>query len=253
MNDPLFSLRERVVLVTGGSRGLGRAMSLAMAARGARVIVASRKLESCEALVAEIQAAQGDARALALHVGSWDELDSIVETAHAFWGRIDGLVNNAGVSPLASSLLETSQALVDKVIDVNLKGPMRLTALVANRMANGGGGSIVNISSLASVRPTPLVASYAAAKAGLNAMTVASAIEFASFGIRVNGIVCGTFETDATTGLVGDPAVHKEIAGRVALRRIGDPGEVVGAVVYLLSDASSYTTGSLLTVDGGVF
>lgn len=252
MNDPLFDLSDRVVLITGGSRGLGAAMSLGLAQRGARVIVASRKLSACQELVDRITAAGGVAHALACHVGHWDTLDAVVDTAAARWGRLDGLVNNAGMSPLAPSLLETSETLFDKVIGVNLKGPTRLTALAAAAMARTGGGSIVNISSLASVKPTPITTVYAAAKAGLNALTTATAVEYANVGVRVNGIVCGTFDTDAASGLVHDPAVLPGILRPIALGRVGRPDEVVGAVIYLLSGASSYTTGSLMTIDGGV-
>jgi len=248
MNDPLFDLTDRVVLITGGSRGLGAAMSVALAQRGARVIIASRKLEACRDLAARIADGGGQAHALACHVGHWDSLDAVIDAAVVRWGRLDGLVNNAGMSPLAPSLLDTSETLFDKVVGVNLKGPTRLTALAATAMAGTGGGSIVNISSLASLRPTPLTTVYAAAKAGLNALTSATAREYASVGVRVNGIICGTFDTDAAAGLVDNP----EILRGIALGRIGRPDEVVGAAVYLMSEASSYTTGSLMTIDGGV-
>jgi NAD(P)-dependent dehydrogenase (short-subunit alcohol dehydrogenase family) len=248
MNDSRFDLTDRVVLVTGGSRGLGAAMSVGLAQRGARVVIASRKLASCEELAARIADSGGCAHALSCHVGQWDSLGAVVDAAAARWGRLDGLVNNAGMSPLAPSLLDTSETLFDKVIGVNLKGPTRLTALAATAMAATGGGSIINISSLASVRPTPLTTVYAAAKAGLNALTSATAREYASVGVRVNGIICGTFDTDAASGLVQNP----EILRGIAMGRVGRPDEIVGAVVYLLSDASSYTTGSLMTIDGGV-
>jgi NAD(P)-dependent dehydrogenase (short-subunit alcohol dehydrogenase family) len=252
MTDSLFDLTDRVVLITGASRGLGAAMSVGLAQRGARVIIASRKLPACEELAARINAAGGQAYPLACHVGQWDSLDTVVVDAVSRWGRLDGLVNNAGMSPLAPSLLETSETLFDKVIGVNLKGPTRLTALTATAMAGTGGGSIVNISSLASVKPTPVATVYAAAKAGLNALTTATAREYAGAGVRVNGIICGTFDTDAASGFVRNPDLLPEIVRPIALGRVGRPDEVVGAVIYLLSDASSYTTGSLMTIDGGV-
>jgi NAD(P)-dependent dehydrogenase (short-subunit alcohol dehydrogenase family) len=248
MNDSLFDVTDRVVLVTGGSRGLGAAMSVALAQRGARVVIASRKLEACQELATRITDEGGQAHALACHVGQWDSLDAVVEAAAQRWGRLDGLVNNAGMSPLAPSLLDTSETLFDKVIGVNLKGPTRLTALAATAMGRTGGGSIINISSVASVRPTPVTTVYAAAKAGLNALTRATAREFAPVEVRVNGIVCGTFDTDAAAGLVN----NRDILRSIALGRVGRPDEVVGAVIYLLSDASSYTTGSVMTIDGGV-
>jgi NAD(P)-dependent dehydrogenase (short-subunit alcohol dehydrogenase family) len=228
MSDPLFDLQDRVVLVTGGSRGLGAAMSVGLAERGARVIIASRNLASCEALAATITQAGGQAHPLACHVGEWESLAGVIDSAASHWGRLDGLVNNAGM------------------------GPMRLTALAATAMAGTGGGSIINISSLASVKPTPVAPVYAAAKAGLNALTTATALEYAGVGVRVNGIICGTFDTDAASGFVRNPDLLPDVVRRVALGRVGRPEEIVGAVVYLLSDASSYTTGSLITIDGCV-
>ncbi|MCB1841925.1 MAG: SDR family oxidoreductase, partial [Halioglobus sp.] len=145
-----------------------------------------------------------------------------------------------------------SEALFDKIIDVNLKGPTRLTALAATQMARTGGGAVINISSLAALRPSPLTTVYSAAKAGLNALTAATAQEYAPVGVRVNCIVCGTFDTDAAAGMVGNPDILPHILEPVALGRIGRPEEVVGAALYFASDASSYTTGTCLTVDGGV-
>lgn len=252
MTDPLFAVTGRVVLVTGGSRGLGAAVCWALAERGAKVIVASRKLDACQRLATRIVEQGGRAHPLACHVGQWESLDRVVDEAAGHWGRLDGLVNNAGMSPLSPSLLETSEGLFDKVIGVNLKGPTRLTALAATAMKAGGGGSIVNISSVASVRPTPVAPVYAAAKAGLNALTKAAAREYADAGVRVNAIVCGTFDTDAASGFVRDPDRLPEILRAVALGRVGRPEEIVGAALYLLSEASSYTTGSVMTVDGGV-
>ena len=252
MTDPLFSVADRVVMVTGGSRGLGRAMCLGLAERGARVVIASRKIDACEGLAAQIRDSGGDAFATACHVGNWETLDRVVAEAAGRWGRLDGLINNAGMSPLAPSLLETSETLFDKVIGVNLRGPTRLTALAAEAMKVTGGGSIINISSLASVKPIATAPVYSAAKAGLNALTRAAALEYAGSGIRVNGIVCGTFDTDAAAGFVHNPDFLPEVLRPIALGRVGRPDEIVGAAVYLLSEASSYITGSLMTIDGGV-
>lgn len=247
-----FDVAGKVVMITGGSRGLGRAMSLAFAAAGAKVVVASRKLDACEALVAEIRAQGGEAFPLACHVGQWDALEGAVDAAVDAFGRLDVLVNNAGMSPVAPSLLDTSEALFDKIIDVNLKGPTRLTALAATKMAATGGGSIINISSVASLRPSPVTTVYSAAKAGLNALTAASAQEYAPVGVRVNCIVCGTFDTDAASAMLSNEDIRPHIVEPVALKRVGEPDEVVGAAIYFASDASSYTTGTCLTIDGGV-
>lgn len=247
-----FDVSGKVVMITGGSRGLGKAMSLAFAAQGARVVIASRKLEACEALAQHIRDSGGDALPLACHVGDWDSLQGVVDQVVAHYGRLDVLINNAGMSPLAPSLLETSEALFDKIIDVNLKGPLRLTALAATTMAEHGGGAIINISSVAALRPSPMTTTYSAAKAGLNALTAASAQEYAAVGVRVNCIVCGTFDTDAAAGMINNPDLHSHIVEPIALQRVGNPDEVVGAALYFASSASSYTTGTCLTVDGGV-
>lgn len=248
----LFDVREKVVLVTGGSRGLGRTMALAFGERGAKLAIASRKLDRCQAVVKEIEASGGEAIALACHVGDWDSLEVVVDTVCEHFGRIDVLINNAGMSPLAPSLLSTSETLFDKIIAVNLKGPTRLTALVAARMAETGGGSIINISSLAADKPMPLTTVYSAAKAGLNALTLASAQEFAGCNVRVNGIVCGTFDTDILAGVLSDPKLVDEVVKPIALGRVGKPEEIVGAVLYFASEASSYATGTLMRLDGGM-
>ena len=243
-----FDLTGRVALVTGGSRGLGRAMVLGMAAAGADVVIASRKLDACRALAERVTASTGR-RALpfACHVGHWTELTTLVEAAYREFGRIDVLVNNAGMSPAYPEPAAVSEELWDKVIGVNLKGPFRLIALVGPRMADQGGGSIVNVSSAASTHPSPDVIPYAAAKAGLNAITQAFARAWPS--VRVNAIVPGPFLTDIAKGW--DMDAFERRAESFALGRGGHPHEIVGAALYLASDAASFTTGALLGVDGG--
>ncbi len=251
MND-IFEVADKVVLITGGSRGLGKAMALEFAGRGAKLAIASRKIDECQKVAEQINQSGGEALAVQCHVGNWDTLEAVVDQVVEHYGRLDVLVNNAGMSPVAPSLLETSEALFDKIIDVNLKGPTRLTALAATKMAETGGGSIINISSLASYRPTPLTTVYSAAKAGLNALTAASAQEYAPHNVRINCIVCGTFDTDAAAGMISNPEFLQHIIDPVALKRVGRPEEVVGAVLYFSSQASSYTTGTCITIDGGV-
>lgn len=248
----MFDVKDKVVMVTGGSRGLGLAMSLELGRRGAKLVIASRKLDECEKVAEQVRELGSEAMAIACHVGNWDGLEQVIDTVIQTFGRIDVLVNNAGMSPMAPSLLETSEALFDKIVDVNLKGPTRLTALAGTKMGESGGGSIINISSLASYKPSPMTTVYSAAKAGLNALTAASAQEYAPVGVRVNCIVCGTFDTDAASGMIGDENILKHIVEPVALKRVGRPEEVVGAVLYLASSASSYTTGTCVTIDGGV-
>ena len=245
-----FDLTGRVAVVTGGSRGLGRQMVLAFAAHGADVAIASRKVDACEALAAEVREATGR-RALAVrcHVGRWDECDALVERVEAELGPIGVLVNNAGVSPLYPSLPEVSEDLFDKVLAVNLKGPFRLAALVGARMAAGAGGSIINVSSVASIQPAPVELPYAAAKAGLNALTVGLAHAY-SPKVRVNTLMPGPFLTDISKAW--DLDAFAETARRsIPLARGGQPEEVVGAALYLASDASSYTTGATIKIDGG--
>ena len=246
-----FDLTGKVALVTGGSRGLGRAMVLAFAAAGADVVVASRKLDACEAVAATVEERTGRrALAVACHVGEWEQLDALADAAYERFGRVDVLVNNAGMSPLYPDPAAITEALYDKVLAVNLKGPFRLTAVVGTRMAAGDGGSIINVSSTGALRPGASIIPYAAAKAGLNAMTVAFAHAFGPT-VRVNCIVPGAFRTDVTAHWDMDD-FDRAAAPRLALGRIGEPDEIVGTALYLASDASSYTTGALLSVDGGM-
>jgi NAD(P)-dependent dehydrogenase (short-subunit alcohol dehydrogenase family) len=242
-------LRGKVALVTGGSRGLGRAMVLGFARAGAGVVIASRKLDACETVAHEVESLTGRrALAHACHVGHWQEVEALAEAAYARFGRVDVLVNNAGMSPVYPRPADVSEDLFDKVIGVNLKGPFRLTAIVGQRMMEGDGGSIINISSTASVRPGPNVIPYAAAKAGVNAMTEAFAHAFGP-KVRVNCIMPGPFLTDISKAW--DMAAFEQQARRFDLRRGGDPEEIVGAALYFATDASSYTTGAILRIDGG--
>jgi NAD(P)-dependent dehydrogenase (short-subunit alcohol dehydrogenase family) len=246
----LFDLTGKVAVVTGGSRGLGLAMCRAFAAAGADVVVASRKAEACEAAAARIAATSGRrAVGVACHVGRWEDCDRLVDRAYEELGRIDVLVNNAGMSPLYPSLPDVSEALFDKVLAVNLRGPFRLCALVGPRMAAGDGGSIINVSSIAAVQPSPIEIPYAAAKAGLNNLTVGLARAFGPT-VRVNGIMPGPFLTDISEAWDLE-AFAQTARTAIPLRRGGEPEEIVGAALYFASGASSYTTGAIIKIDGG--
>ena len=250
--DPMFDLEGKVVAITGGSRGLGRAMAAAFAHRGARVAVASRKQDACEAAAAEIAAASGsEVIGLRLHVGRWDQCRPFVEEVTERLGLIDVLVNNAGSSPLYPSLAKVSERLFDSVIGLNLKGPFRLCALVAEQMlARDAEGSIINVSSIAAVQPSAVEVPYGMAKAGLNNLTVALA-HMLGPKIRVNCIMPGPFLTDISQAW--DLEAFAETARqRIPLGRGGQPDEIVGTALYLASSASSYTTGSIIKVDGGL-
>jgi NAD(P)-dependent dehydrogenase (short-subunit alcohol dehydrogenase family) len=245
-----FELRGKVALVTGGSRGLGREMVLAFAQSGADVVIASRKLDSCEQLAQEVREATGrKALAVACHVGEWGQVEQLAERAYGEFGHVDVLVNNAGMSPIYDHVEDVSEALYDKVLDVNLKGPFRLTALVGSRMAEGAGGSIIMVSSTASQHPAANVIPYAAAKAGLNAMTVGFAQAFAP-KVRVNCIIPGPFLTDISKAWDME-AFNARAASTILLQRGGQASEIAGAALYFASEASSFTTGALLTVSGG--
>ncbi|MEV0029990.1 glucose 1-dehydrogenase [Nocardia sp. NPDC050793] len=244
-----MSLTDKVVLVTGGSRGLGREMVLAFAAAGADVVIAGRRLDGCVAVADEVKNAhRRRALPVACNVSEWDQCDALVEAAYAEFGRVDVLVNNAGMSLLYPSLDQVSEAMFDKVVGVNLKGPFRLSALVATRMAAGEGGSIVNISSIEAARPEPLAVPYAAAKAGLNALTAGLAQTYGP-KVRVNTIQCGPFETDIAKAWPDE--LRAALTEHNAMGRVGRPDEIVGAALYFASEAASFCTGATLALDGG--
>jgi NAD(P)-dependent dehydrogenase (short-subunit alcohol dehydrogenase family) len=244
----LFDMAGRTALVTGGSRGLGREIALGLAACGANVVIASRKIANCERVADEARRLGVQALPVACHVGEWSALDGLVDKALAEFGRIDVLVNNAGMSPLAESSVATSEALFDKIVGVNFKAPFRLSALVGTHMVANGGGSIVNVSSIGAEFPSPSNGPYAASKAALNALTMAFAREYAP-SVRVNTIMPGSFRTDIAKAWPAD----KEARTPAALGRFGEPDEIVTAALYLASASSSFTTGSVIRVDGGRF
>lgn len=250
MGDDLFSMTGKVAVVTGGSRGLGRELVRAFARRGADVVIASRKLEACEALGREVTEETGR-RCLpfAVNVGDWKGCDALADAAYDEFGHVDVLVNNAGMSLLYPSVDAVEEAMWDKVLAVNLKGPFRLSARIGTRMAQDGGGSIINISSVAAQRPTADALPYAAAKAGLNALTEGLAKAFGP-AVRVNTIMAGPFRTDISKAW--QPDTVERIARRHALGRVGEPDEIVGAALYFASDASSFATGAVLRLDGGM-
>ena len=247
--DELLDFTGKTALVTGGSRGLGREMALALARRGANLVIASRKMPACEAVAKEASALGTQALPYACHVGHWDELQGLADAAWKRFGKVDVLINNAGMSPLYPSLGAISEELFDKVMNVNFKGPFRLSALVGERMAAADGGSIINISSTASLNPSPDSEPYGAAKAGLNAITRSFAFAYGP-KVRVNCIVAGPYLTDISKAW-DMAAFEKRAKANLALGRGGQPQEIVGAALYLASDRSSFTTGTLIRVDGG--
>jgi NAD(P)-dependent dehydrogenase (short-subunit alcohol dehydrogenase family) len=244
-----FDLTGKVAVVTGGSRGLGRSMVLGLAEAGADVLVASRKQDACEEVAALVTERTGRrAVAHACHVAHWDQCDALADAAYEAFGRIDVLVNNAGMSPLYERVTDVTEELWDKTVGVNLKGPFRLSALIGSRMVDDGGGSIINVSSTGAVRPYGGIIPYSAAKAGLHAMTMAFADALGPT-VRVNCIMPGAFLTDVTEWWGDD--MKAAAAQSLPLGRIGDPEEIVGATLWLASSASSYVTGAVVPVSGG--
>ena len=249
-SSSLFRLDGKVAVVTGGSRGLGLAMATAFAEQGASVVVASRKVDACTAAAEEIAASTGrPTLGVACHVGRWGDCDHMVDAVYDRFGRIDVLVNNAGMSPLYPSLAEVTEELWDKVFAVNLKGAFRLSSLVGTRMAEGEGGSIINVSSIAAVQPTSSELPYAAAKAALNCLTVGLSRSFGPT-VRVNCMMPGAFLTDISEAWDMD-VFEKATLPTIAAGRAGHPSEVIGTALYLASPASSYTNGAVVKVDGG--
>ena len=244
-----FNLTGKNVLITGGSRGLGRSMALAFAEQGANVAICSRKIDSCLDTAKEIEAKGVKAFPYACHVANWDELEPMVDAVEEALGPIDVLVNNAGMSPLYPSLDQVTEELFDKVIGVNLKGPFRLSAIVGTRMMAREGGSIISISSTASLNASPNTEPYGAAKAGLNALTKSLAYGFGP-KVRVNCIIAGPFLTDISKAWDME-AFNERAENSIPLKRGGQPDEIVGAALYFASDASAFTTAALLPVDGG--
>ena len=244
--DPLFDFRGKVVVVIGGSRGLGRQMALAFAERGADLVIASRKLVACEEVAQECRAPGGKAMAFSMHAGRWPDCDALLDAVYTEFGRIDILINNAGMSP-ASPSHDVEEAMFDAVLNLNLKGPFRLASQAAWRMSQRDGGCIINVSSSGALMPLPTAVPYGAAKAALNAMTVSLAAEYGP-KVRVNTISPGPFLTDIARAWT--PEMRKSAPN--AAERPGSPEEIVTAALMLASPASTFTTGALVRVDGGL-
>ena len=245
-----FSLEGKVALVTGGSRGIGRAIALAFADAGADVAMSSRKLPDLEAVAEEIKARGRKSMALASHIAKIEDSQTLVAKVKSEWGRIDILVNNAGTNPYYGPLLDAEEWAWDVTMNVNLKGPFLLGQLVAKVMREQGGGSIINIASIAGIIPSELNI-YSVTKAGLIMLTRVMAKEWGQYKIRVNAIAPGVVKTRLSEALWKEPAKGEEAARTKALGYIGLPEDIAGAALFLASDASSYLTGETILVDGG--
>ena len=256
MEDPhaLFDLTGRVAIVTGSTKGLGRSIAEGFARAGASVVISSRDQSRCDAVAAEISAATGrDTVAVAWHTGDWEGAPAVVEHVVDRLGRIDVLVNNAGINPPGQSATAVALELWRKVFSVNLEGPLRMSQCVAPVMREGGGGSIIHIGTMAAYATVAMSVAYGASKAALRNLTVTMAREWASWNIRVNILSPGPFATEMTRGADrAQPGFMDMLAGTNPQNRVADPGEIVGPALYLASRASSFVTGDDLTVSGGM-
>jgi NAD(P)-dependent dehydrogenase (short-subunit alcohol dehydrogenase family) len=249
-----FDLTGKVAIVTGSTKGIGRAAAEGLAAAGAAVVVSSRKQDLCDTEAAAIAAATGaDTLGLACHVGDWDAIPSFVDAVHGRFGRVDVLVNNAGINPGPVPVADMTLEYWRKVFSVNLEGPLRLAQRVAPLMREQGGGSIVNIGTMAAYSGGSNICAYGASKAALVNLTKSMAQEWAPWGVRVNALSPGPFESEMVEGAERmRPGFRQMIAEGNLMQRIADPREIVGPVVYLASDASAYVTGDDLSVSGGM-
>jgi NAD(P)-dependent dehydrogenase (short-subunit alcohol dehydrogenase family) len=254
----MFSLQGKTALVTGGGRGIGQAIALGFAKAGAKVAITSRKINDLEATAEEIRAFGGEALPVQSHLGKVEEIGRMVETVMNKFGRIDILVNNAGASPAMGSVLESDERLWDTIMNLNMKGLYFTSQAVARIMKDQGGGKIINIASIDGFMPEPGVSVYSISKAGVRMITRAFASELAGFNIRVNTIAPGPISTKMLNShwfhLPAEEAEKgkKAMAQMTPMKRIGQPDEIVGAALYLASDASAYTTGTEIVVDGGM-
>ncbi len=252
MSSEVMNLHGRVALISGASRGIGAAIARLLAAQGAQVLLCSRKIEGCEAVAAELRAAGGQAEAIACHIGDMEQIDALFAHVAARYGRLDILVNNAAANPYFGSILDTDLAAFQKTVDVNIRGYFFMSARAGKIMAQQSqGGSIVNVASVNGVIPGAMQGIYSITKAAVISMTQAFAKELAPHKVRVNALLPGFTDTRFASALTQNEHVVKEVLRHVPQGRIAQPEEMAGAVLYLVSDLASYTTGVALNVDGG--
>ena len=247
----LFDLTGKVALVTGASRGIGESIAKTLANNGAHVIVSSRKIDGCQAVVDQILAAGGKAQAMPCHIGEMDQIEQLFNDIKSQHGKLDILVNNAAANPYFGHILDTDLSAFQKTVDVNIRGYFFMSSLGAKLMKEIGGGAIVNVASINGVIPGDFQGIYSITKAAVISMTKAFAKECAQFNIRVNALLPGATDTKFAATLVKNPKILEQAMGHVPMKRVAQPDEMAGTVLYLVSDAASYTTGTSINVDGG--
>lgn len=254
MTEPtnnLFDLTDKVALITGSSRGIGLAMASGLAQSGAKVVLCGRKQEGIDEAVKTIRDHGGEATGIPAHMGRDEDLQALVNHAVETFGGVDILVNNAATNPVFGPLLDNDDAAFDKIMEVNVKGPLNLAKLVHPIMVSRGGGSIINVSSIGGLRPEPMLGLYSMSKAALISLTKVMAAEWGGDSVRVNVLCPGLIQTQFSQALWSNEKILNSVVGKLPLKRIAQPEELVGMTVYLASAASSYCTGSVMTVDGG--
>ncbi|MDR9425774.1 MAG: SDR family oxidoreductase [Marinobacter sp.] len=247
----LFDLTGRVALVTGASRGIGESVARTLAQYGAHVIVSSRKIDSCETVAQSIREDGGSAEAFACHIGEMEQIEAIwahIESAH---GKLDILVNNAAANPYFGPIEDTDMAAFQKTVDVNIRGYFFMCAQGARLMKKSGGGSIVNVASVNGVNPGHFQGIYSITKAAVISMTKSFAMELGQQKVRVNALLPGLTDTKFASALTSNEAIKKQAMAHIPMKRVADPDEMAGTVLYLASDASTYTTGACINADGG--
>ena len=247
-----FALKNKIALITGASRGIGEAIAMTLSEYGARCILVSRKIEGLEQVKKKIELQGGQAEVLACHTGSLNQISDLFAEIDSRHGRLDILINNAATNPYFGDMVKAEEKAWDKTNEVNLKGPFFMTQHAARLMENAGGGAIVNVASINAVRPVPLQGIYSITKAGLIAMTKAFAKELAVKNIRVNALLPGLTETHFSEALIQNEQIYNYAIQQIPMGRHAQPVEMAGAVLYLVSEAASFTTGMCLVCDGGM-
>lgn len=250
MNE--FSLENKVALITGASRGIGEAIAMLLSKYGAHCILVSRKTEGLEGVAAKVRASGGKADIIACNTGYPDQIEALYKTVEEKFGRLDILINNAATNPHFGEMLDADIGIWDKTLDVNLKGPFLMIKYAVPLMVKSGGGAVVNVASVNGIRPGLLQGVYSVTKAALISMTHVFAKELAAKKIRVNALLPGLTETKFASAITGNAEISKYVTSQIPLGRVAQPEEMAGAVLFLVSNASSYTTGSSLICDGGL-